>query len=412
MREHRRRAGLTQQELALRAGVSVRALRELEQGRVRHPHQRSVQQLMTTLGLSELDRPASAPDVRQPGRAYDGPLWIGVLGPLAVRHGGVPVDAGSAKVRSLRGLLAIQPGDLLARDEIVDALWGERPPATCLALVHTYVARLRRRRLEVGHHGSNAVPAVVLDHGGYRLQVDADGLDLLRFTQLAGRAHDATVAGNHAAACDMFAQALAEWRGPVLADLSLRLRQHPAAVALTQRRMAAGLAWADLATQIGRGEQVIELLRRFAGDEPLHEELHARLMLALTSCGQQAVALRLFADLRARLVEELGVEPGARVRDVYLRILRQQVAPAVDATSAAASTAGWRTGAWKVRIPPQQLPLDLPGFTGREEQLAQLDGLLTGAGQAATTVIIASVSGTAGVGKTALAVHWAHRVRS
>src|SRR5574341_134716 len=413
LREHRRRAGLTQQELAVRAGVSVRALRELEQDRVRHPHQRSVQQLMTTLGLLDLERPASAATVTQPGDPHgdDGPVWIGVLGPLAVRHGGVAVDPGTAKVRSLLGLLAIQPGDLVARDEIVDGLWGERPPATCLALVHTYVARLRRR-LEGGHHGSDAAPAVVLDHGGYRLRADVDGLDVLRFTQLAGRAHDASVAGSHAAACDTFAQPLAVWRGPVLADLSLRLRQHPAAVGLAQRRIAAALAWADLATQIGRGEQVIELLRRLAGDEPLHEELHARLMLALTSCGQQAAALGLFADLRARLVEELGVEPGPRVHDVYLRILRQQVAPAVDATSAVAGAAGRRTGSGKDRVPPQQLPLDLPGFTGREEQLAQLDGLLPGAGQPATTVIIASVSGTAGVGKTALAVHWAHRVRS
>jgi hypothetical protein len=121
--------------LARRAGISVRALRDIEQDRVRHPHQWSLWRLAAALRLGAADQERLL--------AAGGQLGVGVLGPLVVGRGGVAVEVGQPMLRRLLGLLAIQPGQVVPRGEIVDVLWGEAPPQTCLELVHTHVARLR-----------------------------------------------------------------------------------------------------------------------------------------------------------------------------------------------------------------------------------------------------------------------------
>jgi DNA-binding SARP family transcriptional activator/tetratricopeptide (TPR) repeat protein/DNA-binding XRE family transcriptional regulator len=388
--EFRRRARLTQRDLAMLAGLSVRAVRDIEHGRVRRPQRRSVQRLADALGVpANDDRPAAS--AAHPAR--DVSLRVGVLGPLTVRRGETRIDIGSVKVRSLLGLLAVQPGHLVTRDEIVDALWGGRPPRTSGDQLHSHVARLRRLLDDLQR--GDATLAVVSTGGGYRLDGPPDAVDVLCFARLTNQAEAAQVAGDRRAAADLLARALEQWRGPVLAGLD-RLSNHPAATAVSQRRLAAAMAWADLAIELGQAEDVIEQLATLAHDEPLHEGLQARLMLAMAGAGQRAAALRLFADTRDRLVDELGIEPGAEMQVAHLRILREQ--------PSAATLAGGGAGV------PQQLPLDLHGFTGRDRELAGLDAMLTRTGTPAT-VVIASVCGMAGVGKTALAVHWAHRVR-
>src|SRR5262249_19855268 len=159
-------------------------------------------------------------------------------------------------------------------------------------------------------------------------------------------------------------------------------------------------AYADIALGLGRHEPVVEALRALVHDEPLHEGLHARLMLGLAGSGQQAAALRLFAEIRTRLAEDLGIEPGAEIMAAHLRILRNEVAMA---GAAARPGPGHPV--------PAQLPADIGGFTGREDHLARLDAVLPKRGEARAAVTICAIAGTAGVGKTALAVHWAHRVR-
>jgi transcriptional regulator with XRE-family HTH domain len=143
LREHRMRAGLTQHELAGRAGVSVRALRDIERGRVGHPRSRLVERLAAGLRLADPDYRRLLSLVGSGLPTRDGRLHLGVLGPLSVRRGEVPIDVTQARLRCLLGLLAVQPGHVVGREEIVDVLWGEQPPHTCLALVHTYVAQLR-----------------------------------------------------------------------------------------------------------------------------------------------------------------------------------------------------------------------------------------------------------------------------
>jgi DNA-binding SARP family transcriptional activator/Tfp pilus assembly protein PilF/DNA-binding XRE family transcriptional regulator len=379
LRAHRVRAGLTQQELADRAEVSVRAVRYIEQGRVAKPRPASMRRLAEVVGLV-LD-----------GRAD---VAICVLGPLGVRTGAGPVDIGPSMPRSLLALLALQPNRVVTREEIVDVLWGEHPPKSSLNLVYTYVARLRR--------ALDPAQPITAAHGGYLLKVDGDGLDALRFDELSAQARRLAPDDPHTAEA-LFAEALQYWRGAVLADMPDRLRQHPAALALAQRRLATTLTHADLAMDLGRQEQAAVQLRRLSGEDPLHGGLHeglnARLMLALAGSGQQAAALRLFADVRDRLADELGVRPGSEMREAHLRILQRE-APQVSVVAPAAS-----------HSIPAQLPADVTGFAGREAQIEALDALIP-QGDQNTAVVIVTIEGIAGVGKTALAVHWAHRVRN
>ncbi len=405
LRAHRVRGGLTQRELAQRAGVSVRAVRDIEQGRVRHPRQDSVRRLTAAVSLDLTDAAFSVlADPSSPQRPGAERLEIRVLGPLTVHHRGRRVRVGPPHQRCLLGLLALQPNRVVGREEIMDVLWGEQPPATYRNLIHAYVARLRRLLAPEQARGSPARVIAGVDRG-YQLAVDSDQLDLLRFGELAAEAREVQ-ADDPERALELFARALACWHGPVLADLPAGLRQHPAAVALSQRRLAAVLAYADLAVGSGQHQQAADQLWGLVGEEPLHEGAHARLMLVLAGSGQRAAALELFTDLRSRLVEELGVEPGAELQEAQARVLRGDIPIAHPSNRREVEVAS-------VQPPLAQLPADVVGFTGRAEQLEQLDGLLRAAGRdASTAVVIAVIAGMAGVGKTALAIHWAHRVAS
>jgi DNA-binding SARP family transcriptional activator/DNA-binding XRE family transcriptional regulator len=400
VRRRRRQLGVTQQSLAADAGLSVRALRDIEQGRVRRPRLPVVRGLATALGLTPAEEPAFGALL---GGSDAGQLaTIGVLGPLTVLRHGVPVEFSSGMQRHLLGLLALHPNATVSRDEIVDVLWGEQPPRTYLSALHSHVTRLRRI-LDTGPGGRTSPRTVVPSRGGYRLEVEAERLDVLGFAELDARARARLAAGELAAAEELFTEALRCWRGPVLVDGGHGLRGHPAAVALGRQRLAAALSLADVALERGTPGRAIGWLHHLAADEPMHEGLHAKLMLALAASGEQSAALSMFADIQARLAEELGVQPGPEIQQAHLRIVRQEVPSAV--------VPGPRTPAVAGGIAPAQLPLDVRGFTGRDGELARLDAILGDAADHPTAAVISAVSGTAGVGKTALAVHWAHRVR-
>jgi DNA-binding SARP family transcriptional activator/tetratricopeptide (TPR) repeat protein/DNA-binding XRE family transcriptional regulator len=367
LRERRLLAGLTQAQLADRAGVSLRAVRNAERGRVRSSRAETTRRLLAVLAE---ENPVGA-------------LRIDVLGPLAVHLAGEAVELGADKQRRLLALLAIQPNRPVRREEIVDVLWGADPPPSCLGLLHTYVARLRKA-LEPARVRQEPARVITTVDGGYQLSVDEEQLDLLRFEAAERRASSA---GEPGAAEQHWLDALGAWRGPVLAGLD-GFDHHPVCQALTARRSAAVLAYAELAGARGHHDDAIPHLRALVAAEPLHEIAHARLMLALAGTGRQAAALELFDDIRRRLADELGIDPGTDLRQAHEHVLRP------DAPD--------------VRHRPAQLPADVSGFTGRAPELASLEHLLPDDG---TDVRIAVVTGTAGVGKTAVAVHWAHRWR-
>jgi DNA-binding SARP family transcriptional activator/tetratricopeptide (TPR) repeat protein len=378
--DHRTRLGMTQRELATRAGLSVRALRDIENDRVHRPQASTMRRLARALGL---------PGPMLTAEPAPAALRVAVLGPLLVESAGEPADLASARQRDLLALLALHPGRAVPTEEIVEVLWGELPPRSHRRLVHVYIGRLRTL-IEPGRDPGAPTRILCRAPGGYRLEATAAQLDLVRFDDLVARAH----AAEPATARRLLAQALDCWRGPPAADAGERVRQHVTTVGLAGRRLAVALSYADLALDSGTDHAVVKRLRALSYDEPLHEGLAARLMLALAGSGEQAAALELFTGLRGRLREELGVAPGEELRAAHLRVLRQQVPTrqAVRVTGPA----------------PAQLPADVADFSGRAEQLSQLDALLPGHASAA---VISAIAGTAGVGKTALAVHWAHRVR-
>ncbi|GAA1638929.1 BTAD domain-containing putative transcriptional regulator [Actinoplanes couchii] len=354
LREQRVRLGLTQEDVALRAGVSVRSVRNLERGAGGVPRQRTLERLAAAVGLT--------------GLGGAGVIRVSVLGPLTVHDGDREVPIGSAMQRRLLGLLALHPGQPVRVADIVDVLWGDRPPATHTNLIHVYVGALRKIL---------GASAVVTGPDGYRLDLERDRIDLARFGDLL-RQRD------HERALDC-------WRGPV----DPVIRQLPAAVAAANQRITATLAFADQAIETRRYDAALHRLGPLSQEEPLHEGLHARLLLALAGSGRQAEALRHYADVRARIVRELGVEPGPRLTEAHLGVLRQELPGAP-----ARRTAG---------VIPAELPPATVFLAGRVPAVSSLNRLLIGPADGRPA--IAAISGGPGTGKTTLAVHWAHTVR-
>lgn len=241
--------------------------------------------------------------------ADDG-VRVGVLGPLVVRLGSVQVELRAEKQRSVLGLLALHAGEVVSRDRIVDALWSDRPPASWRNLVHTYVARLR---------GVLSRNAILGTRGGYRLgEVRCDVAEFDDRTATARRQLDG---GDLGAAEQELRRALGLWRGPVLGDLPDRVRADPVTVAITGRRTAAALTHADVALRRGRFTEAVTSLWPVVHDQPWHEPLHAKLIVALAGDGQLAASLKLFERIRSRLADELGIQPGQELRAARQRVL-------------------------------------------------------------------------------------------
>jgi DNA-binding SARP family transcriptional activator len=262
--------------------------------------------------------------------------------------------------------------------------------------VYAHVSHLRRVLARVNAADDRLVP-VSLDRlaGGYLLRAEPDEIDLHRFRRLVAQARDpATTDGQRAG---LLGGALALWRGEPLAGLpgswAARTRD-----AWRQQYLDAAVVWADTQVRAGHAEMVVGPLRDLTAEHPLVEPLAAVLMRALHATGRSADALAHYATVRQRIADDLGADPSTDLQAVHQAILRGEPdapprqAVAVPATATAV---------------PAQLPAGVAGFAGRADQLARLDKLLANATtRAPTAVVISAVSGTAGVGKTALAVHW------
>lgn len=387
VRGFRRRAGLTQQEVADLAGLSVAGLRDVEQGRVTRPRASTMRRLADVLGLSldEMDTLLR----RSGAAAEDEELRFEVLGPLRVVVDGEVVDPGSEKQRVLTGLLALSPNVPVGRDSLVEALWGDSAGAGAVDSLQSRVSRLRRR-LRLSDTESDGVLAAA--RGGYQLSVAESQHDLLTFRRVVERARAARDSGELAEASKLYANAVGLWRGAPLEGLGA-LQSHPVVVGLAREYPTVAVEYADVAYQLGQYQELLPLLQRIAEAEPLHEAVHAALMIALAGSGQQAAALNVFDTLRRRLANELGADPGHELVTAYQRVLRQEVAqPEFSPVSA-----------------HRQLPPDIADFSGRTTELMQLRESLPEPGEG-TAVPISLIEGMAGVGKTRLAVRLAHQL--
>lgn len=322
---------------------------------------------------------------------------LGVLGPLRVWRGSTTV-AVRGRQRALIGLLALNANSAVRRDVIVDALWGNDPPGSAAGIVQTYVSRLRHT-LELGGEPGSSRRLLISSGTAYMLRVAGEQLDVLAFESCVDRARASQLAGDTGTAADAYEQALRWWRGEPLADVE-DLQSHPAVAALVRRRAVVITEYAQAACAAGLHDRALPHLWALAGWEPLNERAHAQLMIALAGSGQQAEALRVYAEVQQRLDDQLGIVPGAELRDAYDRVLRQDI-PASAAARAGAAP-GWQ--------PVYQLPAAPADFTGRAHERAFLEAALS-TGNGRTGVPLAVVSGMPGTGKTALALHVAHTLR-
>jgi DNA-binding SARP family transcriptional activator len=324
-----------------------------------------------------------------------------VLGPLVVRQHGVIVPVPPGKQQALLAALLLSAGQPVPADTLAETLWGAGPPRSARASLQNHVMRLRKSLAVTGDARIGTRP------GGYQISLESGELDLHRFESSLSAAREAARAGSWAAAAERYRAALSLWRGQPLSGVpsdTLALREVPR---LAEMRLQALEARIDADLHLGRHAETVSELRQLAAAHPLRERLAALLMLALYQCGQQADALAAYQTARTVLINELGAEPGPELRKLQRRILAAD--PALtprDAVRRAGGLGGGGLGG--------QVPMQLPGapahFVGRGAELAALDGMIGDADGSGQAAMISVIAGTAGVGKTALAVYWAHRV--
>ena len=315
-------------------------------------------------------------------------MQVRLLGPVEVTVGGVPRPVSGLRRKTLLSVLGLRVGEIVSTDRLIDVIWGDTPPATVSNALQSHVSYLRRLL------GTPA--AIVARPPGYLLDLpDPDATDVRVAERLIGMGRQAAEPERQAS---LLRSALDLWRGRALVDVADHHWLDQQAERLEQLRLAAVVALVEARLALGEHASLVPELERLTRLHPLREDLHGQLMLALYRCGRQADALRAYQLLRHRLREELGVSPSRALRDREAAILRQD--PSLDLPAAPVTVP-------RASARPAQLPAAVRAFVGREPELAYLDATLAdGAG----TVAISVISGTAGVGKTTLAVHWAHRV--
>ncbi|OQR62873.1 hypothetical protein B6E66_17565 [Streptomyces maremycinicus] len=444
------------------------------------------------------------------------PVRFAVLGAVRVFRGDTELALGGPQERAFLALLLVGAGRPVAMGEIVDTLWGAAPPRSAVNVVRRHVGSLRRL-LEPGLAARAEGRWLVRDAGGYRLLTDGDSSDLLRFRALREEARRITDR-SPARALELLTEALSLWRGPLAVGIPAQARAHPAFDAVDRERTAAVREAADAALRAGRPDAVLPELRQAAARHPLDEPLQAGLLLGLAASGHRAEALAAYEAVRARLAEELGIDPGAELRAAHdavlhgLRAAGEQASAGPDGVCGGAGPgdvfggvgsggvsgsagsdggsegsasggvcggagsdgvtggagpggvfggvgsdrgpgesgadrvpggggsggvlegagSGGRPGvSFEVRRPaagagaaapdrpsaappslpvPAQLPHDIVTFTGRDAELDEAFALSGADGSRPGAVVISAIGGMAGVGKTTLAVHWAHRV--
>ena len=360
---------------------------------------------------------------------------FGVLGPLRAWRGESAVDLGPVQQRVVLAVLLLQAGHPISRQRLISAVWGDVPPARSVNLIQRHVSRLRR---VLGTGEARDAPCrLVWTDAGYLLTVPGGAVDLTVFHQELARARAARAAGDLREAAAALHAALGLWRGPVCDGLSSPFLDAQRD-RLAETRISVIEERADLDLALGQHADLIAELRDLVADHPLRERLHGLLMLALYRAGRQADALAAYLDARRLLREDLGVEPAEPLQHLHQQILAADPALAAAAGPAAGPAgepaaarddaaardgaaprdgaagrddAGARDGPGTLpgRPLPAQLPHRIPDFTGRDAELGRLDALVTRDDPGAA-IVITVITGTAGVGKTALAVHWAHRI--
>ena len=309
----------------------------------------------------------------------------------------------SGKQRVLLAVLLLHSNHVVSADVLVEALWGSEPPPSARAATRNYVKRLRKVLDDAGHDLIRSVP------GGYLIRVPAGDLDVTRFEELERAGQEAAAAGDWDHAADLLRAALSLWRGEALEDARsewLAARELPRLAELRLRALDTRI---ELDLRLGRRAEAIAELWRLTNLHPLRERLYRLLMLALCQDGRYAEALAVYQSARRVLITELGTEPGPDLRRLHQRILTSDPALAGPGPRHAVPAPVTLSGARGGSLPPRQLPQAARHFSGRSAELVVLRQITDEVYDAYHFTIIA-VTGAAGVGKTALALRWAHEV--
>lgn len=300
-----------------------------------------------------------------------------ILGPVRLAAGGRTVAVGEPRQQAVLAVLLLEAGRTVAVDTLVDRIWGDAPPAQARRSLQAHIARIRRALEDAEPGGA----PLTRESGGYRLDIRPEQVDLFRFRQALREGADRAALR---AGLDL-------WQGEPLAglrgDWAERTRR-----TLRQEHAAAVVTWAEAEIHAGDAAATVTRLTELTQEHPLDEAAATTLIRALYTVGRTAEALTTYDRIRRALRDELGADPGPALSAVYEAVLRHDLPSRAQPPPPV----------------PAQLPVDVVAFTGRDDELATLDRLAAGAG---AEPVLVCLTGTAGAGKTATAVHWGHRVR-
>ncbi|MBB4979399.1 AfsR/SARP family transcriptional regulator [Streptomyces nymphaeiformis] len=367
-------------------------------------------------------------------------IRFGLLGALRLTCEDREIRLGGGRQRAVLALLLLRHGRTVSVDELAETVWDGSPPPTARTQISICVAQLRKLFREAGVDGE----VIATSHPGYRLDTEGHGLDLVDFLSLTGHASALAGSGRSAEAADAYRLALALWRGPALDGLTgYALEQE--ACWLEEQRLTALDGHAELRLALGRHQELTAELAALVREHPLRERTRHSLMLAQYRSGRRADALETFRVGHQLSIDELGLEPGTALRELHHAVLCEDpaiaapptvpepvapVAPVAPAVPVAHVTAEESAGQPETSpadspgeasapvdrgpalpappLAPSDLPPNIPSFTGRTAEIEVLDALLDGRPDGEPPRV-ALVTGVAGIGKTALAVHWSHR---
>lgn len=326
-----------------------------------------------------------------------------ILGTLEAEVRGHRVDVGGVRQQTVLAVLLLDANRPVATTRLMEAIYGDDPPSTSKAQVQICISALRRLFAKAG-----APPGLIATRGqGYAITIDDNQLDSHRFEHLLLQARRARDSRSYDMAVKHYREALRLWRGPALEGIDSRLVQ-AAASRLEEQRITANEDCIELELDLGRHHELVGELTRLVEEYPLRERLRGQLMLALYRSGRQAEALEVYRNARRTMIDELGIEPNEQLQQLEYAILTSDdslkpPAPPVEVSIEPPVT---------VPTVPGMLPTDIADFTGRDKQVREIRERLTGpsGGSARFAVPIVVVVGKAGIGKSTIAVHTAHRI--